>query len=1449
MQEAQRKYESRMAAVSRSEMVEAVDGSVNDSERIRLQLEDMWKYLVNRDGAVMLHGPGGSGKSFILNRFTLLLDQKGIKYQVCASTGVSASLIRSAKTAHAFFGLVKSAAGASFASVLEKIMSDEKKYYKLMASLLSLQVLIIDEVSRLGASVFAHIDLLMQHVRQDTRPFGGVGLLLCGDMFQCTPIDDGWFWATRAFQNIYPLLRPVLLHSNMRFGPDEGEWFNVLSLIRRGIVSPYVSKFLKGLCYPHSKESFLLHVSPRTSTHMPWLFPTNAQVVKWNVECVEEFYHLNPMSVKMTTCLFKKSNKSGVEVEVERIESSMQDVAVGMPVMITSNRYYALNQCANGVRGVVTRLYKDVESCPSDMYDPFSNNVKNVKDRWKILKAVQLAEHLHPTVLAMEVTVDKGGVSVSMTLPMIAHHTSYGDDKVAVGIPFVLCYGLTIDKCQGVSLDAAVIDFDRWFTPSLGRAYVALSRVRSCKKIYLFNFQDSYIQCSKEAIYFVEQLQHLNKEREKGGGHELPIPPFVPYRQLDDSDITSTYSNCIDTESFQYLAVIKAKFHRESVENSPLFSKTLFYDYETAPVSMQEGHQPYFNYLVRYERGKVVENKTWIKGEGDCEDVNLSTFSYVADLVLTDADEYIRVKEEYKNLKTWLKGGGGNAKMKAAYKRKKEVLSAKLTWLKKPFVLCAYNGSGFDFHWLMQYMCSYGGDNAASLEAMREDWSERVQTKTTFKGGRIMICSIYDKKSKKEILQCHDLANIIMCSLDQAVSNFLPKRDGGDDAEAMSKGCFPHFYFARVGKGTVDILSDSPVVLELSDFGMEGSAHRMKAEKKIKAGEMKLEEYYIRKEMKHYGPLDVKVLIEVYRQVDNVCLDVLNTSVVHFVSASALAWHAGLRFIPSTYCFISNQRQKVTQFFCLNYGEETIVRQSVKGGKVFPRITNWETGDKELEYDKIEDYFVYLDFSGMYVRVMKHYQFPYGRHEKVTPELSEKLMNFFNGDRSVWASWWTVPLCILTVTASLHPDEVEPCVPARVWPGADSSDRVGKSIEWKNGRRKDCYTIIDIYLIVRNEGKIHSVHDGIVWPERGRLFEKWMEKTVKEKSAAEVSGKKALRQWWKLLGNSFFGSLLKRDFDSVVQHVYSREEKESFLKTCVWSGLYPCDNGSYIMTGTDESMKFDHWTTSRVPHLGAFVLSYSRLMQDDVYAAINPDRRNPSAVGCVKNQVAYGDTDSFIVHRSCLPRIKQFIKNENGFLTDDLDKGWCMKDGEDITQNDVWSLEDLSFSKITSLICPAPKSYGCEYVQQAKPLTVQSCWKFKGVPKRNISFMYKNELHHVLTFRILHDLMMKMEVLEIRKEILKKSLFQLPKQQVMDGRKPFTIHGEDLIRTLFQTDWCGRKYVAHPLMDKNVGFTVPLDWEGGKKNALFEEARLIDFRLLLKKAREKEEEEVEYCLI
>ena len=133
---------------------------------------------------VLLTGPAGSGKTFLLNQFIKYLKEKNIVVAVTASTGIAATHL-GGRTIHSWAGI----GIHDYLSSREIHALTKRSYLKKQFDKTS--VLIIDEVSMLHAHRLDMIDAVCQEFKNNELPFGGIQVVMSGDFFQLPPISSG----------------------------------------------------------------------------------------------------------------------------------------------------------------------------------------------------------------------------------------------------------------------------------------------------------------------------------------------------------------------------------------------------------------------------------------------------------------------------------------------------------------------------------------------------------------------------------------------------------------------------------------------------------------------------------------------------------------------------------------------------------------------------------------------------------------------------------------------------------------------------------------------------------------------------------------------------------------------------------------------------------------------------------------------------------------------------------------------------------------------------------------------------------------------------------------------------------------------------------------------------------------------------------------------------------
>lgn len=409
--------------------------------------------LVHKRENVMISGPGGTGKSYLIKHILSIKDSilfdKSKTIGVTAMTGAAAVLI-GGTTLHSFLGI-----GLGKDSVLQMI--DKIQKTKKINFWKSLQILIIDEVSMLSVELFDKLEVIAREVRQNKNPFGGIQLILSGDFLQLPCIKgDFCFKSTQwkkcisnviCFDEILRQTDPTFheILNRARFGKTTNTDIEV-------ITSNSEKNFSD-----QNDESFIIKptmlLCKRIDTDM---------INKKELDKLK-----NTQLYTYNKIVIWEDNEDQKVLSALNYIPDCVSLRIGAQVMLTVNKNVE-EQLVNGSRGIVVE---------------FSQYFS------RILPVVQF--------------MDK-----KITIDMYNYTIENGQNKPVVTvsqIPLQLAYALTIHKCMGSTLDCVYIDFDGVF--EYGQAYVALSRVKSLKNLCVKNIYVSSFKAHPEALCFYEKIQ------------------------------------------------------------------------------------------------------------------------------------------------------------------------------------------------------------------------------------------------------------------------------------------------------------------------------------------------------------------------------------------------------------------------------------------------------------------------------------------------------------------------------------------------------------------------------------------------------------------------------------------------------------------------------------------------------------------------------------------------------------------------------------------------------------------------------------------------------------------------------------------------------------------------------------------------------------------------------
>jgi len=386
--------------------------------------------------SVLLTGPAGAGKTYVLNQFIKFAKHEGKHVSITATTGLAATHL-GGTTIHAWAGIgVNDYVPNGFA---EHIAKGRREIIE------KTDVLVIDEISMLHDFRLDMVDEVCRLVRKEPDvPFGGIQIIMSGDFFQLPPINRGDSRAGSFVVNsdVWQELDPVICYLEEQHRQDDEKLIGILNAIRAGDVRR------------HHAETLLARteVFPDDLEQLTELHTVNIDVDSMNEAKLRE---LDEDEISY------EQSSTGAESYVETLQRSvlapkvlkLKHGALVMAVKNSPERKY--------VNGSIGRVV-DFEPHTEYPVVEFQNGkeVTMSPDTWELRDG------------------DKKRASISQ-------------------IPLRLAWAITVHKSQGMTLDAARIDLRKAFVEGMG--YVALSRVKNVENLYLTGINQMALRVSPEA--------------------------------------------------------------------------------------------------------------------------------------------------------------------------------------------------------------------------------------------------------------------------------------------------------------------------------------------------------------------------------------------------------------------------------------------------------------------------------------------------------------------------------------------------------------------------------------------------------------------------------------------------------------------------------------------------------------------------------------------------------------------------------------------------------------------------------------------------------------------------------------------------------------------------------------------------------------------------------------
>ncbi len=402
------------------------------------QIELAREFLSSTGANIFLTGKAGTGKTTFLRSVVQQLNKRVV---VAAPTGVAALNARGV-TLHSLFQLPF---GINIPEFKRNDLAYRKIGRKKLALIRSIELLVIDEISMVRCDLLDAVDETLRRIRRNDRPFGGVQLLMIGDIEQLSPIcrDDEWQLLSEHYASPYFFASKALdrcsyisIELTEIFRQRDTHFTELLNAVRENkitteVVNALNSRYIPAF-EPDEKEGYIT-----LTTHN---------------NTANNINHKELQKLRGASHLFEATVRGDYPEGAYPNESTLE-LKVGAQVIFIKNDTSPDKLYYNGLIGRIESIENsEITVAPSSGAAP----VKISEVVWE---------------------------SIEYTLNSESGEIEENIKGTFSQVPLKCAWAITIHKSQGLSFDKAIIDAGNSFAH--GQVYVALSRCRTFEGMVL----------------------------------------------------------------------------------------------------------------------------------------------------------------------------------------------------------------------------------------------------------------------------------------------------------------------------------------------------------------------------------------------------------------------------------------------------------------------------------------------------------------------------------------------------------------------------------------------------------------------------------------------------------------------------------------------------------------------------------------------------------------------------------------------------------------------------------------------------------------------------------------------------------------------------------------------------------------------------------------------------